>query len=223
MKKPEALENSRFLTLRSTGDERIELPPKVLETPIIPFDQSPIQLSLNSSDLLSIPYGVMNVKKKIKKIQEMFQGWFSNSESNYNAFIKAILRGNVKEMNTYMNEVALATFSSFDTGRHPSGKSQLERFYYGFVLGLLVELRETPDQAIIKKEEATSKSLLPFFVLLQNSKIHHCFFQNFFMCIFHLCQRCSKSSNFFSHHVKSSLNRDRVHFTEESINQWKCI
>ena len=23
------------------GDERIELPPKVLETPIIPFDQSP--------------------------------------------------------------------------------------------------------------------------------------------------------------------------------------
>ena len=76
-----------------TGDERIELPPKVLETPIIPFDQSPIQLSLNSSDLLSIPYGVMNVKKKIKKIQEMFQGWFSNSESNYNAFIKAMLRG----------------------------------------------------------------------------------------------------------------------------------
>ena len=165
--------------------KRIELPPKVLETPIIPFDQSPIQLSLNSSDLLSIPYGVMNVKKKIKKIQEMFQGWFSNSESNYNAFIKAMLRGNVKEMNTYMNEVAPATFSSFDTGRHPSGKSQPERFYHGFVLGLLVELRdryevksnresgygrydvmliprETPDQAIIKKEEATSKSLLPF-------------------------------------------------------------
>ena len=129
MKKARSLENSRFLTLQSTGDERIELPPKVLETPIIPFDQSPIQLSLNSSDLLSIPYGVMNVKKKIKKIQEMFQGWFSNSESNYNAFIKAMLRGNVKEMNTYMNEVALATFNSFDTGRHPSGKSQPERFY----------------------------------------------------------------------------------------------
>ena len=53
-----------------TGDERIELPPKVLETPIIPFDQSPIQLSLNSNDLLSIPYGVMNVKKKMKKIRE---------------------------------------------------------------------------------------------------------------------------------------------------------
>ena len=27
--------------LKKAGDERIELPPKVLETPIIPFDQSP--------------------------------------------------------------------------------------------------------------------------------------------------------------------------------------
>ena len=30
-----------------TGDERIELPPKVLETPIIPFDQSPMNLYVN--------------------------------------------------------------------------------------------------------------------------------------------------------------------------------
>ena len=30
------------MLLFRTGDERIELPPKVLETPIIPFDQSPI-------------------------------------------------------------------------------------------------------------------------------------------------------------------------------------
>ncbi len=28
--------------LLRAGDERIELPPKVLETPIIPFDQSPM-------------------------------------------------------------------------------------------------------------------------------------------------------------------------------------
>ena len=31
------------------GDERIELPPKVLETPIIPFDQSPIYYSFISN------------------------------------------------------------------------------------------------------------------------------------------------------------------------------
>ena len=35
------------------GDERIELPPKVLETPIIPFDQSPI---FNISTLSSVLY-----------------------------------------------------------------------------------------------------------------------------------------------------------------------
>ena len=73
---------------------------------------------------------------------EMFAGWFQNTRSNYNAFIKAMLCGNIKEMNAYMNEVALATFSSFDTGSHPSGRTQPERFYHGFALGLLVELRD---------------------------------------------------------------------------------
>ncbi len=73
---------------------------------------------------------------------EMFAGWFQNTRSNYNAFIKAMLCGNIKEMNAYMNEVALATFSSFDIGSHPSGRTQPERFYHGFVLGLLVELRD---------------------------------------------------------------------------------
>ncbi|MBQ3546656.1 MAG: AAA family ATPase [Lachnospiraceae bacterium] len=72
---------------------------------------------------------------------KMFKGWFKMTSSNYNGFVSALLKGNVKEMNIYMNEVALATFSSFDTGKHPSQKTQPERFYHGFVLGLLVELR----------------------------------------------------------------------------------
>ena len=72
----------------------------------------------------------------------MFKSWFSASDCNYNAFVQALLQGNLKEMNVYMNDVALVTFSSFDTGRHPSGKTQPERFYHGFVLGLLAELRD---------------------------------------------------------------------------------
>ena len=72
----------------------------------------------------------------------MFKGWFSASDCNYNAFVQALLQGNLKEMNVYMNDVALVTFSSFDTGRHPSGKTQPEQFYHGFVLGLLAELRD---------------------------------------------------------------------------------
>lgn len=43
-------------------------------------------------------------------------------------------------MNEYMNRVALQTFSYFDTGERASG-AEPERFYHGFVLGLLVDLQ----------------------------------------------------------------------------------
>ena len=80
-------------------------------------------------------------KEVILMFEEMVSDWFYTEDNEYNEFIVALLKGNVKEMNAYMNEVALATFSSFDTGNHPSKKTQPERFYHGFVLGLLVELR----------------------------------------------------------------------------------
>ena len=80
-----------------------------------------------------------------KEVQIMFakmiRGWFVKEKQNYNEFIRAFLEDNLKEMNAYMNRVALATFSSFDTGNHPSRQAEPERFYHGFVLGLLVELR----------------------------------------------------------------------------------
>lgn len=72
----------------------------------------------------------------------MLKGWFRGADTNYNEFVKALLSGNVKEMNLYMNDVAAATFSSFDTGTHASKRRQPERFYHGFVLGLLAELRD---------------------------------------------------------------------------------
>ena len=53
-----------------------------------------------------------------------------------------MLNGDVKAMNLYMNDIALATFSNFDAGKHASERSQPERFYHGFVLGLLVEVRD---------------------------------------------------------------------------------
>ena len=45
-------------------------------------------------------------------------------------------------MNLYMNRVALSTFSYFDTGKNPSEASEPERFYHGFVLGLMVDLAD---------------------------------------------------------------------------------
>ncbi len=70
----------------------------------------------------------------------MVRGWFEGVSSRYNAFVRALLLGDLDAMNAYMNDVALDTFSSFDTGARPSGVEP-ERFYHGFVLGLLVELR----------------------------------------------------------------------------------
>lgn len=94
--------------------------------------------------ILHVPWYHLKITnlETLGMFSEMFTGWFQNTRSNYNAFIKAMLCGNIKEMNAYMNEVALATFSSFDTGSHPSDRTQPERFYHGFVLGLLVELRD---------------------------------------------------------------------------------
>lgn len=72
--------------------------------------------------------------------EDMIRGWFSGEDVPYNDFIKALLLGNVKAMNRFMNKVALATFSFFDTGKRPSEEIEPERFYHGFVLGLMVEL-----------------------------------------------------------------------------------
>lgn len=81
--------------------------------------------------------------KEVKLMfQDMIEGWFKNYSSAYNDFIKALLQGDKKAMNHYMNQIALVTFSSFDVGNKPSGRAEPERFYHGFVLGLIVELSD---------------------------------------------------------------------------------
>ena len=73
--------------------------------------------------------------------EEMVSGWFGGQRESYNRFITAMLAGDVDEMNEYMNEISCEIFSYFDTGKRVSGKAQPERFYHGFVLGLLVDLK----------------------------------------------------------------------------------
>ena len=74
-----------------------------------------------------------------KMFRSMVMSWFAPAGRDYNDFVKALLCGDIKSMNAYMNRVALRTFRFFDTGKHPS-LSEPERFYHGFVLGLLVDL-----------------------------------------------------------------------------------
>ena len=71
----------------------------------------------------------------------MIHDWFAMVRPDYNDFIKAMFAGDLDAMNEYMNRVALQTFSYFDTGDRASG-TEPERFYHGFVLGLLVDLQD---------------------------------------------------------------------------------
>ena len=79
-----------------------------------------------------------------REVRVMFEGmvnsWFHKTNGDYNAFIKAMFKGDSKSMNVYMNRVALTIFSYFDTGNRPTGQEP-ERFYHGFVLGLVVDLQ----------------------------------------------------------------------------------
>lgn len=76
--------------------------------------------------------------------ENMVKGWFKGSvRIVYNEFIKAMLNDNVRMMNAFMNKVALNTFSSFDSGNKPSEETEPERFYHGFVLGMVVNLADT--------------------------------------------------------------------------------
>ena len=71
----------------------------------------------------------------------MIAGWFSKSVPAYNQFIKALMLDDLDAMNEYMNRVAMETFSFFDTGKRLSDHAEPERFYHGFVLGLMVDLK----------------------------------------------------------------------------------
>ncbi len=82
---------------------------------------------------------VLTSKEVAIMFEDMVRDWFSENDY-YNDFIKALLLGDVAAMNTYMNRVTREMFSYFDAGRNPY--SEPERFYHGFVLGLMVELSD---------------------------------------------------------------------------------
>ncbi len=85
-------------------------------------------------------YGLELTNLEVRRMfRSLVKGWFQESASDYNDFIWALLAGDVKAMNVFMNKVTAEVFSYFDTGKKAS-KGEPERFYHGFVLGLIVEL-----------------------------------------------------------------------------------
>lgn len=98
---------------------------------------------MSQIDITAEPlYELALTNREVEKMfYSMVKGWFRQIRVEYNNFVKALLQGDIDAMNEYMNIVSKEMFSSFDVGKRPS-KSQPERFYHGFVLGLMVDLAD---------------------------------------------------------------------------------
>lgn len=94
------------------------------------------QISDEKEPLYELALTNLEVRKMFFK---MVRDWFGTVEVEYSDFLKALLLGDKKAMNLYMNRLTMQIFSYFDTAKGPLG-DEPERFYHGFVLGLLVEL-----------------------------------------------------------------------------------
>ncbi len=104
---------------------------------ILAFDrQEKIPVSKEPMYELTLTNGEVSIL-----FHSLVRGWFEGVEAEYSGFLKALLLSDVEYMNEYMNRISMEMFSYFDTGKKAYG-SDPERFYHGFVLGLLVELKD---------------------------------------------------------------------------------
>ena len=93
-----------------------------------------------TGEILDFPtYSLRITNREVRSMfLKMFKGWFNRSLSAYNNFVKALIMGDLENMNEYMNRVTRSVISYFDTGKTPSDEEP-ERFYHGLVLGLMVD------------------------------------------------------------------------------------
>ena len=137
----------KFETLLRGGTIRSELDEQIVYNQLDGDEEAIWSLLLASGYLKVISvedweYTLSLTNDEVRRMfRKMIKGWFKKSGSNYNDFVQALLAHDLDAMNEYMNRVSLSMFSYFDTGKNPSG-AEPERFYHGFVLGLMVDLEE---------------------------------------------------------------------------------
>ena len=106
-------------------------------------------LKVKKHEVVILDYGDIKQKYELEltnfevkaMFQDMIRKWFGSVNSDYNEFIGALLADDLKAMNFYMSRITSEVFSYFDTKKGPSG-GEPERFYHGFVLGLMIELTD---------------------------------------------------------------------------------
>lgn len=147
----------KFETLLRGGTIRSELDEQIVYNQLDGDEEAIWSLLLASGYLKVISvedweYTLSLTNDEVRRMfRKMIKGWFKKSGSNYNDFVQALLAHDLDAMNEYMNRVSLSMFSYFDTGKNPSG-AEPERFYHGFVLGLMVDLEE--DYILTSNQES---------------------------------------------------------------------
>lgn len=84
-------------------------------------------------------YGLIPVNREVKMLLvDMVKEWFDGTEG-YSGFLEALLCNDIFYMNEFMERTVQSLFSFFDTSAE---KAQPEKFYHGFILGLMVTLEK---------------------------------------------------------------------------------
>ena len=83
-------------------------------------------------------YTMALTNREVRRMfSRMIQSWFAQT-GGLSRFTDVMLRGDVESMEERLNDIMLASMSSFDGGTNPTVKLP-ENFYHGLVLGLLAE------------------------------------------------------------------------------------
>ena len=86
-------------------------------------------------------YRLTLTNKEVKNMfRDMIKTWFRKQNTACNGFIQALMLNDVVKMNRFMNRISESMFSYFDVGNGGSRYVEPEKFYHGFVLGLIVDL-----------------------------------------------------------------------------------
>ena len=86
-------------------------------------------------------YRLTLTNKEVKNMfRDMIKTWFRKQNTACNGFIQALMLNDVVKMNRFMNRISENMFSYFDVGNGGSRYVEPEKFYHGFVLGLIVDL-----------------------------------------------------------------------------------
>ena len=120
----------------------------------------PIKFNLETKD-----YELTLTNHEVHEVFDtLITNWFKKSINFKRKFLEALLSDDLACMNTNLKEVTKTAFSFFD-----SSGNEPERFYHGFVLGLIVDLKE---HYIIKSNRESGDGRYDVMMIPRHTNLH---------------------------------------------------